>query len=213
MNYWTRTPRWMKALFPAFVWEKQDVNPAVYLTFDDGPHPEITPSVLEQLRHHHAHATFFCIGHRVVQYPDIYQQIFIEQHGIGNHTYDHLDGWKVPSHKYVDNVMLAAVHINSHLFRPPYGHITPWLYRKIKQNIPEMQVVMWDVLSGDFDTSLSPQSCLEIVLFKARPGSIIVFHDSEKARPRMEYALPRVLAYFEKKGWEMKALPYQKISH
>ncbi|PJJ76619.1 peptidoglycan/xylan/chitin deacetylase (PgdA/CDA1 family) [Thermoflavifilum aggregans] len=212
MMYWTRTPFWIKSMFPDWIWDVKEAQPAVYLTFDDGPHPEITPFVLEQLRKYHAHATFFCIGHRVVKYADVYQQIFIEEHSIGNHTYDHLDGWNVPAQKYTDNVMLAAVHINSHLFRPPYGHITPWLYRKLKKQLPNIQVVMWNVLSGDFDTSLSPQVCAEKVLFKTRPGSVIVFHDSEKARPRLEYALPRVLAYFEKKGWAMKALPYQKIN-
>ncbi|MCL6525054.1 MAG: polysaccharide deacetylase family protein [Thermoflavifilum sp.] len=211
MIYWTRTPWWLKKMFPHFTWEKQDAGPTVYLTFDDGPHPEITPFVLEQLKQYQAHASFFCIGHRVVKYPDIYQQIFIESHSLGNHTYDHLNSWKVPSRQYVDNVLLAAVHINSQLFRPPYGRITPWLYRQLKSRIPELQVVMWSVLSGDFDTSLSPSSCTERVLFNARPGSIIVFHDSEKAYPRLAYALPRVLKYFQDKGWQMKALPMKKI--
>jgi len=160
------------------------------------------------LKKYNVFATFFCIGKNVVAYPDIYDQIIREGHSIGNHTYNHLNGWKANNDDYLNDIALAANEIDSYLFRPPYGRITSFQAKQLKTVMKgkEPKVIMWDVLSGDFDTSCSPQQCLANVLFASVPGSIIVFHDSEKAFPRLEYALPRVLQYFSEKGYLFKPL-------
>lgn len=206
MFYLTRTPALLRALYKSCTWKLHPASPTVYLTFDDGPHPEVTPFVLEELQKYQARATFFCIGKNVVEHPDVFQQIFDAGHAIGNHTHNHLRGTRTTTTDYIDNILEARKYIPSRLFRPPYGRIRPAQIRALKKAIPEVKIIMWDVLSGDFDTSLSPGSCLEQVLFNYRSGSIIVFHDSEKARPRLEYALPRVLAYFARKKIRMEGL-------
>lgn len=170
----------------------------IYLTFDDGPHPVATPFVLEQLKNHQAKATFFCIGKNVQAYPDIYQRILEEGHQPGNHTQDHLNGWKTDIALYLENIQQAGKLIRSSLFRPPYGRISSAQARQLK----DYKVVMWTVLSGDFDTSLSKEKCLSNVLSQVSEGSIIVFHDSEKAWERMSFVLPVVLEHFSKKGYE-----------
>ena len=181
--------------------------PAVYLTFDDGPHPIITRFVLQQLKQYDAKATFFCIGKNVVDHPDIYKQILEAQHTVGNHTHNHLNGWHTKTDAYITNVQQAAKHINSRLFRPPYGRIKRSQAGRLLQAHPQWYIYMWDVLSGDFDTSITPERCTENVLNNIQPGSIVVFHDSEKAWPRMQHALPAVLAYCKQQNWQLKALP------
>lgn len=206
MFYLTRTPALVRALYKSCVWKLNPSTPTVYLTFDDGPYPKATSYALEQLRKYNAKATFFCIGKNVQAHPDVYQEIFHEGHAVGNHTQDHLNGMKTRTRLYVDNVLEASRHIDSRLFRPPYGKIKRSQIKAIREKIPGVKIIMWDVLSGDFDTELSPQSCLQNVLFKARSGSIIVFHDSEKAWERMQFALPRVLEHFSRKHIKMEAL-------
>jgi peptidoglycan-N-acetylglucosamine deacetylase len=208
MFYLTKTPGLLKALYKSCTWNFSPARPVVYLTFDDGPHPVATPFVLEQLRKYAAKATFFCIGKNVIEHPGIYQQILEEGHHTGNHTHNHLNGWKTGTDKYMENILAAREYIPSPLFRPPYGRITPFQVRHLKKLIPNAQVIMWDVLSADFDTEKTGEVCVQNVVFKAKAGSIIVFHDSTKAWDRLEYALPRVLEYFHKQGLAMEAIPY-----
>jgi len=208
MAYWVRMPWWLRKLLPAeLIWRMPETGkPAVYLTFDDGPHPAITPFVLEQLNQYDAKATFFCIGKNVVENPDVYRRIVDEGHAVGNHTQNHKNGWKTKTDEYLANIMEAAKHIDSRKFRPPYGRITRVQAHMLGKAREPWKIYMWDVLSADFDRKITPEKCLENVLFNLRPGSIVVFHDSEKANERMSYALPRVLAFCKEKGWEMKGL-------
>lgn len=190
------------------IWEMPAAEePTVYLTFDDGPHPQITPQVLQQLAGYDAYATFFCIGKNVAAHPDIFKKICSAGHSTGNHTYHHLNGWKHSSDAYLDDIHQAEALIPSRLFRPPYGRIRRRAARRLLHESPSWKVCMWTVLSGDFDPQLSPEQCLANVLDHIRPGAIVVFHDSEKAWDRLRYALPFVLDYCRSKGWRMKGLP------
>lgn len=203
--YLVTTPWWLRKLFSSdLIWKMPTEKKEVYLTFDDGPHPTITPFVLNCLKQYNAKATFFCIGKNVQQYPDVYQQVLDEGHTVGNHTYNHLNGWKTGDIHYIKNVVLAQQNINSKLFRPPYGRIAKSQVRELS---PIFKIIMWDVLSGDFDLNLSPQQCFDNVATNAAPGSIVVFHDSEKALPRLQIALPKTLDFLAKNGYEMKAIP------
>jgi peptidoglycan-N-acetylglucosamine deacetylase len=208
MFYLVKTPWWLKRIYDSYTWSMPAAGKNLYLTFDDGPHPVATPFVLKQLKQYNALATFFCIGKNVEAYPDIFKQITDEGHTIGNHTYNHLNGWKTHDDVYLQNVLKASHVIDSNLFRPPYGRITSFQAKNLKPVMKgkEVNVVMWDVLSGDFDKKCSHENCLGNVLLSAVPGSIIVFHDSEKAYPNLEYALPRVLVYFSEKGYSFKSL-------
>jgi peptidoglycan/xylan/chitin deacetylase (PgdA/CDA1 family) len=211
VTYWVKTPRWLKRLFPKeMIWDiANDSEPSVYLTFDDGPHPTATPFVLELLAQYSADATFFCVGNNVARYPEVYAQIQQSGHTSGNHTYNHINGWKTTNSHYLKNIEQAGKHIKSKLFRPPYGRIRLSLVRKMMRRDPAWKIYMWDILSADFDQNITAEQCLENVLSNIEPGSIIVFHDSEKAWERMHYTLPRVLEYCMQKGWKMKALPGQ----
>lgn len=203
MFYFTKTPSILKTLYKSCIWNFSPAAPVIYLTFDDGPHPKATPFVLEQMNKYDAKGTFFCIGKNVVTHPDIYQQILTEGHTVGNHTHNHLNGWKTGTDKYLENIREAAQYIRSGLFRPPYGRISPFQIRHLRK---DYKIIMWDVLSADFDTSITGDACVQNVVFKLQPGSIVVFHDSEKAWDRMSYALPRVLEYCKRKGWRMEAI-------
>lgn len=208
MFYFVKTPGWLKKIYDRYIWSIPGSEKILYLTFDDGPHPEATPFVLKELKKYNALATFFCIGKNVVQYPEIYDQIIQQGHSVGNHTYNHLNGWKTNNDDYLKDIALASNEIDSYLFRPPYGRITSFQAKNLKPVMKgkEPKVIMWDVLSGDFDTTCSPEQCLANVLFASVLGSIIVFHDSEKAFPRLKYALPRVLRYFSENGYSFKSL-------
>jgi peptidoglycan/xylan/chitin deacetylase (PgdA/CDA1 family) len=184
-----------------------NVAPAVYLTFDDGPHPTATTFVLKQLAQHNARATFFCIGKCVAEYPEIYEQVVAEGHAVGNHTYNHLNGWKTPAEDYISNIANAAKLIESRAFRPPYGRISRAQSSLLHKGAHPWKVYMWSVLSADFDGRITPEKCLDNVLSNIQPGSIVVFHDSAKAWDRLRYALPFVIDYCNEKGWEMKGLP------
>jgi len=178
----------------------------IYLTFDDGPVPEITPWVLEQLAEYKAKATFFCVGENIEQNPDIFQQVIDAGHTVGNHTQNHLDGWTTDNLKYFHNARHCARLVKNDLFRPPYGHITPSQKAFMERHY---RIIMWDVLSGDFDENLAPDQCLLNVVNHARNGSIVVMHDSQKAEERLRYVLPRVLEHYAAKGFAFEALDAQ----
>ncbi|MES2372466.1 MAG: polysaccharide deacetylase family protein [Bacteroidota bacterium] len=205
--YLVKTPWWLRALYPSLTWRIKEPGKTVYLTFDDGPHPTATDFVLDQLKQYNAKASFFCIGKNVAAHPSIYQRIIDEGHSVGNHTYNHTNGWKVKDDVYLKDIADASELIKSNLFRPPYGRIKRSQIKKLQTPDSRLQtVVMWDVLSGDFDTDLTGEACLGYVLYHTKPGSIIVFHDSGKAWERMKFALPKVLEHFSGKGYEFKEL-------
>lgn len=213
MFYTIKTPWLFKKIFyPSLTWEKPTKKKILYLTFDDGPHPTATPFVLDQLKKYDAKATFFCIGKNVEERKNIYDRIVNEGHTTGNHTYNHLNGWKTKNETYLENISKAAEHIHSNLFRPPYGRITKkqlnilHKHSAIYMKHAPFTIIMWTVLSGDFDETISPEKCLQNVINNSKPGSIIVFHDSTKAWDRMSFALPKVLQYFAEKGYSFKAL-------
>lgn len=201
----------MHLLFPNYVWQVRTTGNKVFLTFDDGPHPKITPWVLQLLKQYNAAATFFCIGNNVKKFPGIYRQILAEGHAVGNHTQQHLNGWKTDTETYLHDIKEAAQSINSFLFRPPYGRIKSKQAKGLSQamGVSQPRVIMWNVLSADFDTSISKEECLANVLTHIQPGAIVVFHDSEKAFPHLQFVLPLVLKklseanyVFEKLGEE-----------
>ena len=208
--YWVKTPKWIKILFPKnFIWDiNTDDQPTVYITFDDGPNQQATPFALQQLEKYNAKATFFCVGNNVKLNPKIYEDILSKGHTTGNHTYNHINGWKTDDHTYLQNIAQAADYIKSPLYRPPYGKIKFSQALKLKQAIPNLKIIMWSLLSADFDPKITPQQCLNNVINHIKPGSIIIFHDSTKAFERMQFALPFVLAYCQKQNWQMKAIPY-----
>ncbi len=202
--YLTKTPDFVQNMFPNLIWKMENRgHKNLYLTFDDGPIPEITPWVLDELEKYNAKATFFCVGENVKKHRAIYDRISSMGHVVGNHTYNHLSGWSTSNMDYFRNVRYCDDLIDSKLFRPPYGRLKNkqaiYLSRKYK-------VVMWDVLSGDFDPKLSREDCLQNVISKSTSGSIIVFHDSLKAKDKLEYVLPKVLKHFSKQGYTFKNL-------
>lgn len=212
MFYFVKTPWLLKQLYPRCTWHIATTDKVIYLTFDDGPHPIATPFVLDTLQQYQAKATFFCIGKNVVEQPAIYRRILDEGHRTANHTHNHLNGWEVKNDRYINNILEAAQHIDSNLFRPPYGKITQFQAKILtdtaayKSSDRSFKVIMWDVLSGDFDTKLTAENCSLNVINKTKPGSIIVFHDSEKAFPRMQKALADTLRYFSEKGYRFEAI-------
>ena len=201
-----KTPWFIKQLYPSLLWNKARVGNRIFVTFDDGPIPIVTPFVLNILKRHNAKATFFCIGDNVRKHPDIFEQVKNEGHSIGNHTFNHLRGWVTDDKVYLDNFLEADNVIHSNLFRPPYGRIKRSQIKLLRQERPDLQIVMWDVLSKDYDQSVRPEKCLKNVLKHTRPGSIIVFHDSLKAFERLEYVLPRAMEEWSRRGWEFGLL-------
>jgi peptidoglycan/xylan/chitin deacetylase (PgdA/CDA1 family) len=206
MFYTVRIPQWFSRLNSSLVWNIPTTEKELYLSFDDGPTETATPFVLDQLKSHNAKATFFCLGNNVKAHPKIYERILDEGHVVGNHTFSHPNGWKTNNKRYMKDIAEAAKYIDSKLFRPPYGKISPFVSRLLRSM--NYKIIMWEIVSGDFDTKLSPQKCMENVLLTSKPGSIIVFHDSDKAWERMNYALPKCLQYFSERGFNFKAIPY-----
>lgn len=210
MIYPVKSPWILKNIFPAYTWKIDTSEQVVYLTFDDGPHPQITPFVLEQLAFYNAKATFFCIGNNVAKYPETYKRILLEGHRVGNHTYSHLNGWKTNDKQYLDDIVKARDYINSDLFRPPYGRITGFQARLLTRiNTSDhslFRIIMWDVLSGDFDSKITAEKCQSNVLKNVSPGSIVTFHDSEKAFPRLQKSLPEILKGLSAKGYRFEAI-------
>ena len=213
MLYFVKTPKWLKILYPNRIWEMDVHKKEIYLTFDDGPHNTITSFVLNELKKYNALATFFCIGNNVINNPAVYQRIIDEGHAVGNHTQQHLNGYQKLDKVYVDDILEASKSIDSNLFRPPYGRIKPYQAKIITTLKNPYKIIMWTLLSGDFDTTLSPERCFENVVFKISNGSIVVFHDSEKAAERMMFALPKVLKTFSDKGYVFKKLAVTKINN
>ena len=206
MFYFIKTPWWLMKCFPSCIWKMPDHEKVIYLTFDDGPHAEATPFVLDTLKEYQAKATFFCIGKNVVEHPAIYQRIIAEGHAVGNHTFNHLNGWKTSDAMYMDNIAKAKQYIDSSLFRPPYGKITPFQLKLLSKANFKLTPIMWTVLSGDFDVKRTKESCLRNVLKSTGNGSIIVFHDSEKAFDKMNYTLPKMMEYFKQKGYRFEKI-------
>lgn len=203
-TYTAKTPAVFTKLFSKYRWRFHSDEKVLYLTFDDGPIPEVTDFVLDQLQLYNAKATFFCIGKNVKKHPKILKRIVAEGHAIGNHTHNHLKGWKNKTAKYIKNVEKASAFIDSKLFRPPYGKIKKKQARMLLAD--GYQIIMWDVLSADFDQKITKEKCLENVVSNATKGSVIVFHDSIKAQENMFFALPKVLEYFSKRGFAFKAI-------
>ena len=205
MFYFSKTPGWLRKLYPSGTWKIQTDRKVLYLAFDDGPHAAATPFALEQLRKYHARATFFCIGKNVIAEPDVYKSILTGGHRVGNHTMNHLNGWKTPDKLYLADIERARALIDSDLFRPPYGRISAFQIKNLTQ-ILKYKLIMWDVLSGDFDPAVDGKKAAEKVIKKAGPGSIIVFHDSAKSYKKIQEALPEVLAYFSDKGYSFETI-------
>ncbi|MBJ6369085.1 polysaccharide deacetylase family protein [Snuella sedimenti] len=210
-----KTPLTIKRMFPNYIWDIPNTNKTIYLSFDDGPTPEITNWTLKTLNDFNAKATFFCIGNNIAKYPKIFTDILNEGHAIGNHTYNHQKGWKTPIKNYLKNVFEAQEIMEKeiqdsefrvqNLFRPPYGQLKS---RQGKKLIAlGYDIIMWDVLSFDWDKNTTKENCLKHVLNNATNGSIVVFHDSVKASRNMQYALPKTLEYFNNKGYRFETIP------
>ncbi len=243
--YFVRPPFFLQWYYPNLIWQKPTHEKIVYLTFDDGPIPNVTDFVLDILKNFDIKATFFCIGDNIHKHPAVFERIKTEGHAVGNHTYHHLKGWKTDDETYLQDFEKCQALTQTNLFRPPYGRIKKSQIRKLKDQRPklkaevksetlkvesvksvgssqfsvansqpfqpeakncQLQIIMWDVLSGDFDTSISPEKCYRNVINNAKNGSIIVFHDSLKAWDRLEYALPKVLKYLTEKGYQFGTL-------
>jgi peptidoglycan-N-acetylglucosamine deacetylase len=206
-SYFVKTPYFVKRIFHTQTWSIPNNEKVIYLTFDDGPIPEVTPWVINLLNHYQIKATFFCIGDNVKKHPDIFNLLIQNDHQIANHTYNHLNGWKTNLNTYLTNSLQCDDLLgktNAKLFRPPYGKITS---KQSKNLIAKgFKIIMWDVLSADFDQSITPQKCLDNVIKNVQSGSIIVFHDSLKAQHNLEYALPKTIEYLLDKGYKFKTL-------
>ena len=204
--YLHKTPKLLGAIFPNILWNIRTEAKEIYLTFDDGPVPEATPWVLEQLKHYNARATFFMVGENIHKHHELFSEVVNQQHTVGNHTFNHLTGWNTNNQTYLENVSKAEKLLAAEtcqLFRPPHGRIKWSQYRKIKKSF---KIVMWDVLSGDFNSALSREKCLHKSIKATVPGSIIVFHDSAKTIDKLKYVLPRYLEHFTALDFTFKAL-------
>jgi peptidoglycan/xylan/chitin deacetylase (PgdA/CDA1 family) len=197
--------RLYRLLYPSLTWRIQTEEKIIYLTFDDGPIPVVTEWVLETLSKFNAKATFFCIGDNIKKHPDIFEKLKQSGHTIGNHTMNHLNGWKTENKTYFDNVNECNRYITTRIFRPPYGRIKSKQIMELKK---QFNIIMWDVLSKDYDTCLTGEQCFNRVRSQSRAGSIIVFHDSLKAESRLRYALPATLEYFSQRGFKFGTIPF-----
>jgi peptidoglycan-N-acetylglucosamine deacetylase len=191
--------------FKDLIWSIPDRNKELFLTFDDGPTLGVTEWVLSVLREYNAKATFFCAGENVENHPELYKQIIAEGHSVGNHGYSHIKGWRTSNEKYFQNVRKASEYISSNLFRPPYGRIKPSQIRQLKK---EFKIVMWDVLTRDYNTSLKKETCLKKTIKSVKPGSVIVFHDIIKAEKNLKYVLPEVLKFYSAKGFQFSSIDF-----
>ena len=201
--YLVKSSYFIKKYYSNFIWKIPTAEKIIYLTFDDGPTSEITEWTLATLKTFNAKATFFCVGSNVAKHPEIFQQIISEGHAVGNHTYHHLSGWNSNNEDYLRNIKKCEEVVTSNLFRPPYGRIKKSQYELIKD---DYKVIMWDVLSGDFDPKTSPKKCLSNVINNTTEGAIIVFHDSMKATDNLKHTLPKVLAHFTEQGYRFDKL-------
>jgi len=207
--YLIKTPGFVQGLFPNFTWKIPSSSKEIYLTFDDGPAPGTTQWILDLLSSYDAKATFFCVGENVEKYPEIFQSIKREGHQVGNHTYNHLAGWSTDNIEYFHNIRKCAQLVDSTLFRPPYGKMKPSQVQFLQRHY---QIVMWDVLSGDFDEEMTAQKCAQNVIKNAKSGSIVVFHDNYKSFDVLKTALPEILENLKSRGYTFKALEHSMVA-
>lgn len=201
--YFVNAPFFLRWFYYKVTFNKSRKDKKIYLTFDDGPIPEITPFILDTLAQYDIKATFFCVGENILKHPGIFQRMLEEGHSIGNHTHNHLRGWDTDDDVYIGNIAKCQEHTKTKLFRPPYARAKK---SQLRQLYPYFEIVFWDVLSGDFDVNLSPEQCYRNVIKHSRNGSIIVFHDNIKAVPRVSYALPRVIDELRNRGFTFDRL-------
>ena len=205
MNYYllkmiANIPKVLKKIYPLLNWDETPDGNEVFLTFDDGPIPEVTPWVLEKLKEYDVKATFFCIGDNVLKHPKIYQRILDEGHAVGNHTHKHLKGWNTDDGTYLKDIENAGEFISSNLFRPPYGRIKKSQIKLIQSL--NYHIIMWSILSGDYNKNRSPEACFNNVKRNLKPGSVVVFHDSIKANNNMRYALEKTLIFMRENNFK-----------
>jgi peptidoglycan/xylan/chitin deacetylase (PgdA/CDA1 family) len=205
INLKVHLPKWITRLFPLAVWTIPTGEKVVYLTFDDGPIPEVTPKVLDILKEKNIKATFFCVGENVWRYPELFEEIKDEGHNVGNHTYNHLQGIKCSRKYYIDNIEKANNLIGSNMFRPPHGIMKQSQYYSI---LNKYKIVMWDVISCDYDPDLSPETCYKNVIDFVKDGSIITFHDSLKSENNVLNALPRVIDHLLEEGYTFRKIEF-----
>jgi peptidoglycan/xylan/chitin deacetylase (PgdA/CDA1 family) len=207
--YNIKTPQIIKRLFSSQVWDIPNTENKIYLTFDDGPTPEVTEWVLSILKENNIKATFFCIGNNIEKHPEIFNKVINDGNSIGNHTFDHKNGWKTTTEDYIQNIELCEnqllnlkskiLSLKFKIFRPPYGKLKPSQSKRLR--MLGYKIIMWDILSADFDQTISKEKCLENATQKVTSGSIIVFHDSVKAFKNLEYALPKTIQILKEKGF------------
>lgn len=200
-------PRWITRMFPSAIWYLPKTEKTLYLTFDDGPIPEVTPQVLEILDAYDIKATFFCVGDNVTKYPELYQEVLKKGHSVGNHTHNHIQGLKTSNHKYLRNIETAGKYIKSNLFRPPHGSLKRMQYHSV---IRKYKLIMWDVISCDYDPRLTPDQCFSNVIDFVRNGSIITFHDSIKAKKNVLETLPRCIDYLLNEGYKFEKIEFKE---
>ena len=213
--YWIKTPWFLKKIFRNYTWDKSEGAKKVYLTFDDGPIPEITEWIIDLLKSHEVKATFFCVGDNIQKYPDVFDRLLSDGHCVGNHTFNHDKGWETDNGVYAESINRTQVLIDqiksskgldsrNKIFRPPYGKLVPAQSDEIRSN--GYEIVMWDILSADFDLDVSSKKCLRNVISNTSDGSIVVFHDNVKSFKTIQYVLPRYLKFLKKRGYELATI-------
>ena len=200
--YLVKTPIFIQKIYSSLTW-KIESKDSIYLSFDDGPDPDVTPWVLDLLKSYDAKATFFCIGENAGRHPDLINQIISEGHSIGNHSYSHISGWTTKTDKYLEDVKKCRNIIDSNLFRPPYGRLKPNQLKNLQENY---NIIMWDVMCGDFEEQLSNEKCYSNIVDNASPGSIILLHDTKQSFNKLKYVLPKVLDFFKDKSLKLAAI-------
>lgn len=208
--YFHKTPKWIQLVYPELTWKTNSDSKEIYLTFDDGPIPEVTAFVLDELREYEAKASFFCVGENIEKYPKEFNQVINQGHTVGNHTFNHLVGWRTEDEFYDENVERCQFEIEKHtgkrnkkLFRPPHGRIKKSQIKRLKR---EYEIIMWTYLTGDFDSKLNSEICLSNAKKRIANGDVVIFHDSLKAYNNLKYTLPRFLKYFSEQGFQFKSL-------
>ena len=203
MHKLIKTPTLIQFFFPSLLWSKKRDKKILYLTFDDGPYNMLSPFILDELKKYKAKATFFYLGSKAEKYPQLIKRCKDENHKIGNHSYSHPNGWKTKNSRYYQDIEKANKLLNSNLFRPPYGRIKPSQINHLKKYY---KIIMWDILSWDFDKKTSPEECYNNIINNAKSGSIIVLHENEKSAKTVKEVLPKILSYFSSQGFKFEKL-------